>query len=304
MLNTFQDMRALIAPHTPVTIVVASADDRAVLETVKMAIEGGFVRAILAGKGIEIRRLCREIGLHDPEIIDASEEEVCFAAIQAVRDGRAQVLMKGLVNTSTFLRAVLNKERGLYDNRLLSLIAAYELPFYHKLIFCADSGINIAPDIAKKTQILLQSLAFLKDIGYEAPRVALLTANEMYDPKVAASADARTISLMDFSAHGLSPLVEGPISLDIAFDQQAALHKGVDSRISGNVDFLLFPNIESGNFLGKSWLMFNNAKWASLVLGARVPIILGSRSDSPEVKLNSILMACLAMQDFAHASVT
>ena len=297
MLKSFQDIREQIAAAAPVTVAVAMAGDKAVLETIKMALDAGYIKAILVGDGAKISALCQEIGLSDPRIVDASEEEVCFAAIEAIKDGRAQVLMKGLINTSTFLRAVLNKERGLYDNRLLSLIAAYELPFYHKLLFCADSGINVAPDTAKKTQILLQSLAFMKDLGYTAPKVALLTANEMYDPKVPASADAKLLAEMDYSPHQLAPVIEGPISLDISFDKEAAHHQGVDSPVSGDVDFLLFPNIESGNFLGKSWLMFNQAKWASLVLGAKVPIILGSRSDSPEVKLNSVLMACLAMQD-------
>lgn len=204
--------------------------------------------------------------------------------------------MKGLVNTSVYLRAILNRENGLRSGRLLSLLAVYELPQYHKLLYCTDSGINVAPDLKQKKDIMTNALLSMKSIGIENPKTAILTANEMLDPKVQSTVDADALVKMVNNNEIPSCIAEGPIAFDVAFDEHAAKHKGIDSKIAGDVDLLVFPNIETGNVLGKSWLRFNNAKWAGIVLGATNPVILGSRSDTAEIKVNSIALACLASQ--------
>lgn len=178
--------------------------------------------------------------------------------------------------------------------RLLSLLAVYELPQYHKLIYCTDSGINVAPDLAQKKVILTSALEAMKNLGFENPKTAMLTANEMVDPKVISTVDAGALVEMVEKGEVPSCIAEGPIAFDVAFDKHAAEHKGIDSKIAGDVDLLVFPNIEAGNIMGKSWLQFNGAKWAGIVLGAAAPVILGSRSDTPEIKINSIALACLA----------
>ena len=202
--------------------------------------------------------------------------------------------MKGIVNTAVYMRGVLNKEYGLRTGNLLSLLAVYELPQYHKLIYCSDSGINVAPDLEQKKVIMRSALNAMKNLGFENPNVATLTANEMVDPKVISTVDA--VALVEMVKKGELPpcTAEGPIAFDVAFDKHAAEHKGIDSKIAGEVDLLIFPNIEAGNIMGKSWLQFNGAKWAGIVLGAAAPVILGSRSDTPEIKINSIALACLA----------
>ncbi|MEG0372241.1 MAG: phosphate acyltransferase, partial [Clostridium sp.] len=234
----------------------------------------------------------------DYEVIDSnSPEESSRKAVELVKTNKAQVLMKGLVNTSTYLRAILNRENGLRTGRLLSLLAVYDLPQYHKLLYCTDSGINVAPNLNQKKDIMTNSLLSMQNIGIKNPKVAILTANEMVDPKVQSTVDA--FELVNMVRNGDIPkcISEGPIAFDVAFDKQAAKHKGIDSDIAGDVDLLVFPNIEAGNALGKSWLRFNDAKWAGIVLGATNPIILGSRSDTAEIKVNSIALACLASQE-------
>ena len=222
------------------------------------------------------------------------EAEAMKTAVELVRNKTADVLMKGIVNTAVYMRGVLNKEYGLRTGNLLSLLAVYELPQYHKLIYCSDSGINVAPDLEQKKVIMRSALNAMKNLGFENPNVAILTANEMVDPKVISTVDAA--ALVEMVKNGELPActAEGPIAFDVAFDKHAAEHKGIDSKIAGEVDLLIFPNIEAGNIVGKSWLQFNGAKWAGIVLGAAAPVILGSRSDTPEIKINSIALACLA----------
>lgn len=142
--------------------------------------------------------------------------------------------------------------------------------------------------------ILNNALETMERLGFSNPKTALLAANEMPDPKVPATADAA--ALVEMAVQGIFPpcIIEGPIAFDVAFSAEAAHHKGIESKIAGDPDLLLFPNIEAGNILGKSWLHFNHAKWAGIVLGASAPVILGSRSDTPEIKINSIALACLS----------
>ena len=216
-------------------------------------------------------------------------------AVRAVKDGGAQVLMKGLVNTSIYMRGILNKEHGLRTGRLLSMMAVYEAPGYHKLVYCSDSGINVAPTFEQKKDILKNILIATRAIGLENPKVAALTANEMVDPKIQSTVDAA--GLVEYARSGelgLPCVIEGPIAFDVAFDPHAAAHKKIDSKITGETDIVIFPNMEAGNIMGKSWIHLCKCRWAGIVLGATNPVILGSRADTPEIKLNSIALACLA----------
>lgn len=295
MLRNFEDLieAAKSAPRS--VISVAGAEDRAVLEAVKLAEDLGFVRSILVGRQAGIERLAKEVGLKAYEIVEAESPEAAVeAAVQVVREGRASILMKGFVNTSVYMRGILSRDRGLRTGRLLSLLAVYEVPGYHKLIYASDSGVNVSPDLAQKKDILANSVMAIKTIGIPEPKVAALAANEMVDPKVGATVDAAALVEAVRSGELPSCVIEGPIAFDVAFDAEAARHKGVESQIAGDVDLLIFPNIETGNVLGKSWLHFNKAKWAGIILGASHPVVLGSRSDTAEIKLNSIALAHLA----------
>lgn len=295
MIKDFNDLIKKAKKVDKTKICVAAAGDLELLKAVKIATDLGFIQSILVGDAKKIKAIAKEIELTDYEVVASdSSEEAALAAVKIVSSGRAKVLMKGLINTSVYMRAVLNKEFGLRTGRLLSLLAVYDLKEYHKLIYASDSGINASPNLAQKKDILTNVLLALKGMGIDNPKVAALAGNEMVDPKIAATVDAA--GLVKMVANGEIPkcIIEGPIALDAAFDKHAAEHKGMNSQISGDLDVLIFPNMETGNALGKSWLYFNKAKWAGIVLGGTNPIILGSRSDTPEIKVNSIALACLA----------
>lgn len=295
MLKNFTDLLERVKSIEPRTVSVAVAQDEAVMSAVRDAAKIGFIKPVLVGDGAKIREIGEKIGFTDYELVDCPDEaEAMKTAVELVRNKTADVLMKGIVNTAVYMRGVLNKEYGLRIGNLLSLLAVYELPQYHKLIYCSDSGINVAPDLEQKKVIMCSALNAMKNLGFENPNVAILTANEMVDPKVISTVDAA--ALVEMVKNGELPActAEGPIAFDVAFDKHAAEHKGIDSKIAGEVDLLIFPNIEAGNIMGKSWLQFNGAKWAGIVLGAAAPVILGSRSDTPEIKINSIALACLA----------
>lgn len=278
-----------------VTVSVAVAQDKDVLLALKSACDVGLADAILVGDASLIKPLLAEVGLpadtrivHEPEMARAA-----LTAVSLVRKGEAQVLMKGMVNTSDFLKAVLNAEVGLRTGRLLSHLGVAEIPGVDRLLFQTDGGMNIAPALAEKKDILTNAMLALHAIGIAEPKVAVLTANEQVNPKMPATVDAK--ALADMAAAGELPrgVVEGPIALDVAASAEAAKHKGISSKVSGQVDIMMVPNIETGNALGKSLIYYAKAKFAGVVLGATHPIVLTSRAETPEGKLNSIALACL-----------
>lgn len=295
MIKDFDELIKKVSKIKPSTVSVAVAEDESVMTAVRDAAKLGFIEPVLVGNQKKIDEIAKKIDFINYKVIDCqNEEESIKTAVKLVRDGSAKILMKGLVNTATYMRGVLNRDYGLRTGRLLSLLAVYELPQYHKLIYCTDSGINVAPELSQKKDIMTNVLLAMKNLGFNNPKTAILTANEMVDSKVISTVDAK--ALVDMVKCGEIPpcTAEGPIAFDVAFDAYAAKHKGIDSEIAGDVDLLVFPNIETGNVLGKSWLRFNKAKWAGIVLGAKAPVILGSRSDTPEIKINSIALACLS----------
>jgi len=294
LIKNFDDLLRKAKDAGTFVVSVAQAEDEEVLKAVKIAEDMGLIYPILVGDKFKIENIAKRVGLKKYEIVhNDNPEEIALEAVKVVSSGNAQILMKGLINTSTYLRAVLNKEYGLRTGRLLSLLAVYELPGYHKLLYCTDSGVNVSPNLEQKKDILTNSLLAMRNMGLSMPNVAVLTSNENVDPKIPSTVDAAELVNMVNNNIIPSCIIEGPIAFDVAFDVHAAKHKGIDSKISGDVDLLMFPNIETGNVLGKSWLYFNKAKWAGIILGTSSPVILGSRSDSADVKINSIALACL-----------
>jgi len=278
----------------PLKVAVAAASDRDVLEAVKMAGEAGFADPILVGDKPRIVELLKDLEV-DPRAVEVVHERDPFQAAQRAVDliaaGQAQMLMKGLVNTAVFLKAVLRRENGLRQGKLLCHLSAFEIPGYSRLIFMADGAFNIAPGVEEKRQILHNCLDYLHRIGMTEVKVALLAANEVPSPKMPASMDA--VALAQLAAKGEFPgaIVEGPLALDGAVSAQALKIKGIQSRINGEADLLLVPSIEVGNVLYKSLVYFAGAESAGVVLGAKVPIVLTSRTDSPHSKLLSFAMA-------------
>lgn len=293
-IGTYSDIMRTCKKLGRVTLSVAAAQDEDVLKAVWAAQGEGLADAILVGDEGMIRALAERTKMTSLNIVH--EPDPVKAALKAavlVRDGKANALMKGLVNTSDFLRAVLDSKSGLKTGALLSHLAAFELPGQAKLQFHTDGGINISPQLAEKKEILINAVRALARIGIPEPKVALLSANEQVNPKMPSTTDAR--ALVEMRERGEIPagILEGPVALDVAVSRKAAEHKGISSRISGDADLFLVPNIEAGNLLGKALVYYGKAKMAGLVLGAACPVVLTSRSETAEGKLHSIALASL-----------
>jgi phosphate butyryltransferase len=277
---------------------VAAANDEHVLETVKMGMEAGLIIPVLAGDEKKIREIAAGISLvlDGVVIIDAPDPgEAALEAVRAVSDGRADILMKGMVNTSDFMQAVLNRDCGLRSSKTLSHMAAFQVPGFDRLLFMTDGGINIKPDLEQKRAILENGIDFLLALGWREPRVAIVTANEVVNPEMPATLDAAELTRMAANGQIRGALVDGPLSLDLAISKEAVRRKGSASPVAGRADLFLMPDIEAGNIFGKSLIYFAGALMAGVVLGTQAPVILTSRASSPEEKLNSIAMANLAI---------
>lgn len=297
MLRNFQDIvRKAKELDGEITISVAAAQDRDVLLAIKAAQDIGLGKAILVGDADLIKPLMIEIGLSPdtPVVHEPDMTKVSLTAVALVKQGKAQVLMKGLVNSSDFLRAVLHSQEGLRTGRLLSHLACLEVPGQEKLLFVSDGGMNISPTLAEKKDILINSLLALHNAGIKCPNVAVLTANEMVNPKMTATVDAQ--ALVELNTAGELPLciIEGPIAMDVAVSPEAGKHKGIASKIAGQADLFLVPNIETGNVASKILIHFAKAQMAGIVLGATNPIVMTSRAETPEGKMYSMALACLA----------
>jgi phosphate butyryltransferase len=280
-------------------VVFAAAQDAEVVEAAKMAQELGLAEAILVGDAKTIRSLAQDASLPKETRIlhEADVDRAALKSVELVHNGEAQVLVKGQVNSSNFLRAALDPNIGLRTGRILSHLAVYEIPGEDKLAFLTDGGMNIAPNLEQKKEILVNAVEALRKIGYAQPNVAVLAANEQINPKMPATLDA--LELVKLWQAGEFPpcLVEGPIALDVATGVESARRKGIDSQVAGKVDIFLAPNIEAGNLMGKTLMRYAGAKMAGVVLGATNPMVLVSRSDNAESKVNSIALACLLVHE-------
>jgi len=296
VLHNFGEVVTKAKEFGQVVISVAAAQDKEVLEAVKAAMDVGLATAILVGDAEIIRPLLAEVGLPvDTQIVHESDvKQAALTATSLVRKGEAQVLMKGLVNSGDFLKAVLNAKVGLRTGRTLSHFAVFEDPNGTKLLYHSDGGMNIAPNLEAKKDILTNSMMALDNLGINMPKVAILAANEVVNPKMQATMDAK--ALVDMHVAGdLFPesIIEGPIAMDVALNAEAAKHKGLISKVSGAVDLFIFPTIEAANLVSKALIYYANFKNSGVILGATNPIVMVSRADSSESKLNSIALACL-----------
>lgn len=287
------DLKARIGQTGKRRIAVAAAEDAEIIKTLKAVTEQGLADCFLVGDLVKIEKLMKNEGLIHSEIINIPEpREAALEAALLVRQGRADVLMKGLVNSSDFLKAVLDNKKGLKTGKTLSHLAAFEVPNYTRLQFHTDGGMNPYPDLVLKKTIIDNSLEALKKIGIDIPKVAVLTANEAVSPKIPSTVDAAELVGLNNRGEFLPCIMEGPISLDVALSKEAAQHKGIQSEISGETDLFVVPNIDAGNMIGKTLIYCAGAKMAGVILGAKGPVVMTSRAENAEGKLNSIIMAC------------
>lgn len=298
MYKSFQQILDKVQGSVPCYISVAVAQDENVLEAIKLASEFGLAKAILVGDSELISPMLERLGLpaDTPIIHETDNEKAAAKAVSLVKEGKAQVLMKGLVNTSVFLKAILKPDIGLRTGRMFSHLLALEIPGEKKLLFVTDVGLNTYPSVTEKKEILYNAMQVLNKIGVVNPNVALLAANEVVSSKMPATVDAQ--SLVEMSMEGVFPpgTIEGPLALDVIAREEAAHHKGIKSKVSGKADLVLVPNIEAGNALAKALTYYANAKMAGIVIGPSNPIVLTSRSETAEGKLFSIALARLAYE--------
>ena len=268
-------------------IAVAAAHDEEVLKAVCEAKRKNIANAILVGNVIRIKSILSELGEEDSgfELIPADSDADCAAkAVSAVRSGRANLLMKGILNTADLMRAVLDKENGIRTERLISHVMLYQ-PAGYRLPF---------PDLAKKTEILENAAITMKSIGFGRLYAACICGAETVNPKIQSMVDAQELAGMSerWSKHDMQ--VYGPVGLDLAVSREACAHKKYNAPGAGMADILLVPNYEVGNAMGKAMSLFGGAKSAGIIVGAKVPIVLVSRSDNAETKLASIAFGAVA----------
>jgi phosphate butyryltransferase len=277
-------------------VAVAAAHDTAVIEAVSAARKEGIVTPILVGHADQIRKMLTDVGENpaDYRIVPADSDVDCAkAAVQLVTEGQAGFLMKGLLGTADLMRAVLAKEANLRTDSLLSHVMLFETPGYHKMILMSDGGMNTFPDFDKKVQILDNAAGVLHKLGYERIHAACVCGAETVNPKIQSTVDAYELSQMTETWQKYNMDVIGPVSVDLALSKEACEHKHFTAPGAGDADLLLVTNYEMGNAIYKTALCLTGCRAAGLIIGARVPIILVSRSDSADSKLASIALGAV-----------
>jgi phosphate butyryltransferase len=293
-MKSLNDILALAKKIGPKKVAVALAEDEKVLLALEQARKERIIEGILVGTKEKIEKLTlkNEIDIQKFEI---KEEPDGFLAslkcCELINKGEANLMMKGLVGTAFFMKAILDKEKGLGIDKLLSHAAVFEIPRYPKLLMITDAAINIAPSLMEKAQIIQNAVDVLHSLGIETPLVACIAAVEKVNPdKMPATVDCACLSKMAQRGQIKGAIVDGPLGLDNAVSEKSAEVKGIKSQIAGKADILLCPNIETGNVIYKTLIEFAFAKCAAIVAGTKVPVILTSRADSHETKFMSIAL--------------
>jgi phosphate butyryltransferase len=297
VLKNMNDLRRLIQGGSEKRLALAAAEDQHSLGAVIKAWKEKLILPILVGDEPAIRSICESFGyditgleiIHETDPVKSVE-----IAVKLASNKKADVLMKGKIGSAALLRSVLNKEWGLRTGNLLSHFALFEVETYPKVIAVTDVAMNIAPTLQDKIAIVNNSVSCLNSLGYKNPKVAVLGAVEMVNENMQATLDAALLSKMNQRDQIKNCIIDGPLAFDNAVSLESAQMKGIKSDVAGDTDLLLMPDIEVGNVLYKSLVFFAKAKVASIILGAQVPIILTSRSDSEQAKFDSILLAAAA----------
>lgn len=294
MFKNFNDIESYILNHKIVKkIALANAEDSNALEALVDAKNKGIVSGILIGNVKKIKELLIEWNenLDDYEYIECHDElESAKIAVNLVNSGKADIPMKGLMMTSSFMKAILNKENGLIENNnLLSQASILEFKEESRLMIVSDCAVNINPDVENKIKITQNAINLANKLGVDKPNVALLSALEKVNPSIQSTVDAHEVAnYPDFKNAGE---IYGPLALDIAISKEAALHKGIDNNVCGNADILIVPDLDAGNIFTKGLVFFAHLKVAGVLLGTKSPVIMTSRTDTPNDKYLSILMA-------------
>ncbi len=294
MSKSFEELISKANQKTLKKVSVSNAHDEPVLQAVKAAKEQNIATAILVGDEAKIREIAASIDmdLTDFEIINEPDTEAAaLKAVELVHNGEADILLKGLLETKTFLKSVLNKEVGLRTGKMLSHVCVFEIEGIDRLLFFTDVAFNTYPTLADKVNIINNAVEVAHACGIECPKVAPLCAVETVNPKMQPTVDADNLTKMYEGGDFKGCQIYGPLSMDLAIDPEAAVHKGVDNPVAGHADILLFPNIDAGNITYKILVRTAKVKIGNVLVGTSAPVVLTSRSDDFQTKLNSIALA-------------
>ena len=296
MLKNFEALADIVkADPVKKRIVLVCAHDEHSLDAVYEAYKEGIVEPVLVGREKEIRELMDKFGFDfggSEKIYDVEDDVECAKkAVSLIREGEGDFLMKGRMQTSDLLKQVVNKETGLQVGKIMSHVALFQIPNYHKLVAMSDGGMLVSPDLEKKEKIINNAVETMHNLGYENPKVAVLCAAEKLNPKAQESVDSAALKEKNLSGEITGCIVEGPISYDIALDKEIADSKGFESPVAGDADILIVPCMAAGNILGKSWSVTAKAIMSGIIVGAKVPVVLTSRGATAEEKFYSIVFA-------------
>jgi phosphate butyryltransferase len=298
MIKRLDDMFEVLKKHENKRLVAAFANDSHTIGAVSKAVDMGIVAATLVGDKDIIASVCKSEGIDTGkfEIVHEPDEmKAAYRAVALINEGKGNLLMKGLVSTDKYMRAILNKENGLMNQgAVLSHVTVMENSNYHKLLIIGDVAIIPAPEIKEKIAITNYLISVSHALGIEKPKVALIAATEQVSMKMQACVDAAIISKMADRGQIKGAFVDGPLALDVAIDKESAEIKKLKSNVAGDADCLVFPNIESGNVFYKANTKLAKGEQGAIVVGARVPAVLSSRGDSIKTKLYSIALAALS----------
>lgn len=278
-------------------IAVAWAQDNNTIGAIDKAVQKGFVEAILLGKKSEIINTCRAEGINEKKFTIIESENEAIASSEAVRlakDGEADVVMKGLVGTDKFLKAVMDKEKGIMlPDAVLSYVGAIEIPAYHKLLFITDPAVIPFPDLEQKVAMIGYAIEMAHKFGIEKPKIALISASEKASRHFSSSEDYASICKMAETGQIKNCVIDGPLDMFLACDKKSIQIKGVETPVNGDADILLFPSLESSNPFYKGLMLFAGGELAGLIRGTTKPVIVMSRSESEKSKYFCIALSCL-----------
>ncbi|MBP1630154.1 MAG: phosphate butyryltransferase [Bacteroidetes bacterium] len=280
-------------------LVAAYAMDSHTIGAASMATDLGIIEAILVGDEATIKKVCTEEGIDVNKfriVQESNEQAAANLAVKLINDGEGDILMKGLCSTDKYMRAILNKEKGLMPGgkAVLSHVTVFEVPTYHKLLITSDVAIIPAPDFNQKVAITNYVIGTAHALGNNNPKVALIAATEQVSVGMPACAEAAIIAAMANRGQIKGALVDGPLAMDVAVDMESVQIKKLKSEVAGDADCLVWPTIEAGNVFYKTATKFAGAELAAMVVGAKVPCVLSSRGDSTKTKMYSIALSALS----------
>ena len=295
-IRTFSELFEAARTKGPKTVAVAAGHQAEVMLAGLDAEVAGLAEVILVGDAHLTRSIATDqaFDISGMDLVDESDpREAAYQVMKLVSEGAADIAMKGAVETSDFLRAALSKDLGLRTGRLFTHVAVFEIPGFDRLIFISDAGVVVAPDLEQKVEIVQNAINVARGLRIERPRVAVLAATEVVNPRIPTTLDAANLSKMADRGQITGGLVDGPLALDNAISPESARIKGIKSEVAGYADILIAPDIEAGNVLAKAITYFAQGKMAGVVVGARSPLILPSRSDTRENKLVSLALGVM-----------